>query len=56
MREEDILQGLAEMYFLNCQKCGQGNLSRDEVHQIGALKYICLKCHEKSTRVDKEEE
>ena len=61
--KEEIAQGLAETFHYNCHKCGQGNLSRDEVTEIlpatkgfiilnSAIKYICLKCHEKSNVVD----
>lgn len=32
MNKDDILQGLAEVYCYSCHKCGQGSLSRDEVH------------------------
>ena len=51
--KEEIAQGMAETYFYNRQKCGQSNLSGDEVHardkRRGYLtaKYICLKCLEK---------
>lgn len=59
MNKDDIEQGMAEIFYFNCEKCGQTNLSRDEVHQIkrnveyhrvGKIvqlnkgKYICLKC------------
>jgi len=32
MNKNDIQQGLSEIYYYNCSICGQGNLSRDEVH------------------------
>ena len=46
MNKDDIQQGYAEIYFYNCHKCGQGNLSRDEVHATKSG-YICLRCLEK---------
>ena len=50
MNKNDIQQGLAEVYMYNCHKCGQGNLSRDEVlardsrPRYPKARYICLKC------------
>ncbi len=43
----DILDGLAEIYFYHCHKCGRVNLSRDEIHQVGGVKFICLECERK---------
>lgn len=43
MTKDDIAQGMAEIYHYSCSKCGQGNLSRDEVHAAKSG-YICLKC------------
>jgi len=45
--KEDILQNLSEIYFYHCYKCGQSNLSRDEIHQVEGVKYICLECERK---------
>ena len=53
MKQEDILQGLAEIYFYHCHECGASNLSRDEIHQVEGAKFICLKCERKE---DGEEE
>lgn len=44
MNKDDILQGLSEIFFYNCHKCGQGNLSRDEVHHLKSGEFMCLKC------------
>lgn len=55
MNKNDILQGMSEIYMYTCHDCGQSNLSRDEVTATKSG-YICLKCHEKSTRVDREGE
>ena len=54
MTKDEIGQGLAEIYHYNCHKCGQGNLSRDEV-SARDHKYICLKClhARESSRVDR---
>ena len=45
--KQDILQGLAEIYFYHCHKCGESNLSRDEIHQVEGAKFICLECERK---------
>ena len=44
---KDILDGLAEIYFYHCYKCGASNLSRDEIHQVEGAKFICLGCERK---------
>jgi len=46
MTKDEIGQGLAEIFHYNCSRCGQGNLSRDEVHATKSG-YICLRCLEK---------
>jgi len=46
MNEKEILDGMAEIYHYTCHKCGQGNLSRDEIHATKSG-YICLRCLEK---------
>jgi predicted SprT family Zn-dependent metalloprotease len=46
MNEKEILDGMSEIYMYNCSRCGQGNLSRDEVHATKSG-YICLRCLEK---------
>ncbi len=45
--KNDILDGLAEIYFYHCHKCGKHNLSRDEIHQVEGAKFICLECESK---------
>ncbi len=53
MTKDDIAQGMSEIYMYNCSRCGQGNLSRDEVFATKSGTYLCLKCWHKSNAVDK---
>lgn len=43
MNKKDINEALGEIYHYTCSKCGQANLSRDEIHARDH-EYICLKC------------
>ena len=50
--KKDILNGLSEIYFYHCHKCGERNLSRDEIHQVEGVKFICLECERKEDGED----